>query len=107
MHLRTLSLENIRHVQSLFPTTEKLLAAADYYLQLIETARDDPVYWPKKDLDAAIQVLQAAATVRAGGPASFKWIDPDEELRPEKPLNRMELALFQARTIAIKTRTIP
>jgi len=103
MYPRSFSLEDIRKMQSRFPTTEQLLAAADYYLERIETARNDPVYWKKEELSHAIQVLEATVTMHSGSSVGFKWIDLEEELRPAKPLNRMEQALFQAKTIALKT----
>ena len=103
MPSQSLSLEVIRKIESLFPTADQLLAAADYCLERIETAEYDPVYWKKEELSRVIQVLEATVKMRSGSSSGFKWIDLEEELRPAKPLNRIEQALFQAKTIAIKT----
>ncbi len=107
MPSQSLSLEVIRKIESLFPTVDELLAAADYCLEQIETAKNDPVYWRKEELSRVIQVLEATVKMRSGSSAGFKWIDPEEELRPAKPLNRIEQALFQAKTIALKTSDMP
>ena len=87
-------IEDVQRVAALYKTERQFLAAADRYLQLIETT--EGIGLGKEELDEALAVLKVASIRQNGSwKSEFRWFDPAEEFRPQKR-NRFEQAVIKA-----------
>ncbi|MFA6502868.1 MAG: hypothetical protein WCT45_01250 [Candidatus Paceibacterota bacterium] len=86
-------LEDVQEVSARYPTEREFRAAADRYLQLIESTGG--LGLDEKEVHEALAVLRVASIQRNGSWKSpFTWFDPAEEFHPRKR-NRFEVAILK------------